>query len=79
MWLEHLLFGAVQIVKLSLVLFVFYKYINLKNKFIDIIERRNIEVKKKKIVCNKKNIIRDYNFKRERFKRLSYKGRMEDA
>ena len=47
MWLEHLLFGAVQIVKLSLVLFVFYKYINLKNKFIDIIERRNIEVKKK--------------------------------
>ena len=46
MWLEHLLFGASAVaIRFRVRMFVFYYYI-LTIKFIDIIERRNIEVKK---------------------------------
>ena len=48
MWLEHLLFGASAVaIRFRVRMFVFYYYIY--RKFIDIIERRNIEVKKTRI------------------------------
>ena len=48
MWLEHLLFGASAVaIRFRVRMFVFYYYIS--DKFIDIIERRNIEVKKTRI------------------------------